>query len=240
MTIAKTMIESRTLDWTEAMPRCLFIPHATDDEWKKTRCRYICASDTANILGCGFRDNVSVWQDKMGVGKFDPSPAVAELMEKGRNAEEHIRELFAIDRSIDRMYDGTRVMIVNKDIKDKNGNPFMACTLDAWAKDSIGNLIVEIKRSESPKQFGDEMPMKYRAQVLKQMIVTGIERAVLVAHISYIKPEGTRSCYTKEYWIGANDIGVKNDMDGIVKEETDFWNRYVIERRKPPRIMPNI
>lgn len=212
-------------------------------KWLEERVSYLCASETASVIGCGFNDNVWLWKKKTGLTPAvdDISdPEVVRKMEAGSESESHIRELFAIDHDCT-VTDGTGILIINQEHKGKDGKPFMACTLDAVCEDVTRSpFILEIKRSESPKLFGDTPPMKYRAQVIKQMIVTGIRRACLVARIVWRDRGGFVHVNEKEYWFNADDIGVSNDMEQLIKVETDFWNDYVLERKEPPLILPSI
>ena len=34
------------------------------EEWLNERVGYICASETANLIGCGFNDNIWLWKKK--------------------------------------------------------------------------------------------------------------------------------------------------------------------------------
>lgn len=226
--------------WKPVMRNCSIHLFGSDELWKRARRQYLCASETASVLGIGFRSALSIWKEKvLGECDFEPSPALEDLMARGSKAEAHIRELFAIDHGFDKVYDGTHALIVNNMIMSDSGNPFMACTLDAWAHDATGEpLIIEIKRSESPKMFGETPPPKYYAQVLKQMIVTGIRRAWLVAHVSYFMPDGRHKAYFAEYLISADDESVENDMRGIVEKERRFWSDCVEKKKRPATVIP--
>lgn len=227
--------------WMNAMPSCYFLRFGDRQTWLEARRKFLCGSDTANVLGIGFRDNVSVWEDKTKVNSATKiQESAIELMEKGSEAEEHIREMWCIDNDIRDVYDGTGTLIVNRDILDSNGNAFMACTLDSWGNNGKDDFILEIKRSESPRQWGQFPPIKYRAQCLKQMIVTGIRYAYLVAYITFTSNEGKRSRYMREYLFDANDNDVKNDMGGIISDENRFWNEYVLKNKRPPKRIAEI
>lgn len=217
--------------------------HCKDEsEWKELRTGYLCASEAACLLGIGFHDNIWLWKQKVGMGE---NPNFSEqsiaLMNKGRKNEPLSREQWAIDTG-HAVYDGTMKLVVNTNILDDKGNPFLACTLDAVGDCAeIGLYDIELKRGENIKMFSDRdnMPAKYRAQVLHQMLVTGLKHAVLVARIVWWDRNG-RNVVERQYWIDADDPDTQWDMDKLLVAESRFWNRYVLPKVMPPRILPSI
>ena len=211
-------------------------------DWKEQRKKYLCASEAACVLGIGFQDNIWVWEQKTGRGKEPKfSDQALALMDRGKRNEPLSREQWAIDTGIE-VFDGTLKLIINTDILDANGNPFLACTLDAIGKRVDGVLYdIELKRGESIKVFADpvNMPDKYRAQVLHQMIVTGLQDAVLVARIVWWESDG-RHVVERQYWLHASDPDTKYDMEQLVEAERKFWNKYVLTGVRPARLLPNI
>lgn len=209
----------------------------TREDWLKTRKMYICGSDAASVIGIGFKTNIELFEDKTSSEIKDIEPN--ELMIKGSISEKYIRELYGIDHDCD-VYDGTGILLVNtRDIV--NGFPFMACTLDAICVDrNTGELsILEIKRSEYTI-YEDEMPLKYRAQVLHQMYVTGIYNSILKARCIYGRREdGTIKVIEKEYPLSMYDDSAKYDMKILKDKEEEFFNR-INEKKRPARILPSI
>lgn len=229
-------------------PSCKAVTFDSEEKWLEARRRYLCASDTPCVLGIGFRSNVDIYSDKTGTTEWVPTRAVESAMIKGKQSEPRVRDQFAIDHGeYKAVYDGTGIMLVNTSIKDKNGKPFMAATLDGFFVDSYDvPHILEIKRTESWRLFGATLPLAYRAQVLKQMIVTGTRYATLVARIvkttqDYESSTGNflvnRSAEEIEYCIDAQDEHAAYDMKCILAKEREFWNEYVIERKQPPLIL---
>lgn len=211
-------------------------------DWKKQRKKYLCASEAACVLGIGFQDNIWLWEQKTGRGsepKF--SEQALALMDRGKRNEALSREQWSIDTNHE-VYDGTMKLIVNADILDANGNPFLACTLDAVGKCDVGLYDIELKRGESIKVFSDpvNMPDKYRAQVLHQMIVTGLQHAVLVARVVWFESDCKRHVVEREYWLHADDPDTKYDMEQLLEAERKFWNKYVLTGVRPARLLPNI
>lgn len=227
---------------------CKAVTFHSEEKWLEARREYLCASDTPCVLGIGFRSNVDIYTDKTGAPEWVPTRAVESAMLKGKQSEPRVRDQFAIDHGeYKSVYDGTGIMLVNTSIKDKNGKPFMAATLDGFFVDSEDvPHILEIKRTESWRLFGETLPLAYRAQVLKQMIVTGARFATLVARIvkttqSYGLQTGNlfanRRAEEIEYCIDAQDERAAYDMKCILAKEREFWNEHVIERKQPPLIL---
>ena len=69
----------------------------THDEWLSARCAGIGGSDAACVLGMNkYKTNVQLWKEKTGITvpkDISDKPAVAY----GKQAEFHLRELFALD-----------------------------------------------------------------------------------------------------------------------------------------------
>lgn len=230
-------------EWSDTFnskKHCRLVFCGSEEAWLRERQNYICASEAANLIGVGFRDNVSVWEDKIGIGKPIEQN---ELMEKGKKAEAHIRDLWAIDHEVE-VYDGTHVVCVRTDMLDVNGNSFMSATLDGWFIDSDGEpCILEIKRSESPKVFlKDECPQRYTAQIFHQMAVTGFKKACLVAHICWAENYSAKELLStrREYWFDGNDDTISRDINLLTDIEKKFWHKYVLTKTRPPKLLPAI
>lgn len=236
-------IDAQTFDidgWKE-LQNCSIYHCDTEDEWKKARKNYITASESACVLGIGFHDNVWLWEEKIGVKHADDfSSQTLNLLHKGKVNEPLSREQWANETG-HTVFDGTLNLVVSDKHKDKLDHSFMAATLDAIGIDENGKpYVIELKYSESPKTFRDGMPPKYRCQVLKQMIVTGLDRAVLIARIVWLDLDGHRHVTEKEFWLDANDPDVAYDMEQLVKAETHFWNDFVLEKKRPPLLLPSL
>ena len=223
---------------------CLVLTFESEEKWLAKRREFLCASDTAAILGIGFKSNQTIWEDKCDPEavkkRAHVSPQVEMAMAKGKLSESHVRNQYMIDYGIT-VFDGTNMLLIDTKHLDSNGNPFMAATLDAWFMSSGENsvpTILEIKRTESWKTFGANPPLGYRAQVLKQMIVTGAKKAVLVGRSVLFGKGPYREVTEREYRFDADDPAVKRDMDGILQEEYKFWHEYVLPKKMPPLILP--
>lgn len=236
------------LDYVESVfPNCMAMTFRSEEEWLMKRRSFLCASDTPSILGIGFRSNVAVWEDKCdpdAVKRRRPPSADAERrMRMGRLSEPHVRDQFGIDTNLP-VFDGTNILVVNTSMLDSRGEPFMAATLDGFAALPNGDvMLLEIKRTESWSAFGANIPLGYRAQVLKQMIVTGAKSAVLAARCVRFNnvpdsPLNLRNVQETDYCITL-DEQAKYDMECIVKAERQFWENHVVARKKPDLFIPD-
>ena len=230
-------------EWHEVFgDRCMILDCPTKEKWLELRRNFICASESACLLGLGFHTNYEIWQDKTGV-----EPIVVnenEVMHKGTLNESLSREQFAIDHDC-KVLDGTNKLVVDMEHLDKNGDPFMAATFDAIGIGADGNPFdIEFKRSESYKLFAspDAMPDKYRAQVVKQMIVGGFNLACLHARVVNTNPHDARvkKIYERDYWLDASTDDVSYDMEQLVEVETKFWNEHVLTRDPPATVLPRL
>jgi predicted phage-related endonuclease len=210
-----------------------------EKEWLERRRQYICGSEAADIIGCGFKSNIDVYKDKTGSGiQMHFNPEMEKIMQKGSDSEIDILRLYGIDHDVE-VISGTRCLCINNRILTSTKQvPFIACTLDGIALYDKEPTIIEIKRSTSPNIYKDNInpPIKYRAQVLHQMLVTGIKKAVLVARVVWFDSDNNRRVTEKEYKFNADDDDVRNDMNGLLCAETAFWHNNVLLNVEPPMI----
>lgn len=225
------------LEFVESVfPDCMALTFASEDGWLKKRREFICASDTPSLLGVGFRSNISVWEDKCdpeAVKRRKPvGSQVERSMKLGKLSEQFVRDQLSIDWQ-KAVFDGTNILMINTRILDENGDPFLAATLDGFMLSDDGRpIIVEIKRTESWKAFGATPPIGYRAQVLKQMLVTGASNAILVAR-TVMYENNRRSAKETEYYFDKSNGQDYYDMQCIEKLEREFWNNNILKKKKP-------
>ena len=181
-------------------------------DWLFARKEHIGASDASAVLGlCPWRTNVQLWEEKMS--DEEPVEIVNPNIERGIKSEPHIRELYAIE-SGDSVQDGTGIMLVS------NKHRFMSCTLDGACIDKDGKpYILEIKSVNWTRKWsrGNSIPDYYFIQLLHQMVVTGWDKAVLLARI--IMPVGDE-VVTRKYIVNRDDVGAL--MDGLIEKESEF------------------
>lgn len=209
----------------------------THDEWLECRKKGIGGSDAACVLGANkYKSNVQLWKEKTGILQpedISDKPAVMY----GKNAEYHLRELFALDfPNYDIEYHEYRMYANDK-------YPFIYATLDGELTDRNTNSkgILEIKtttinNSSQWSEWDDGIPQNYYIQVLHQMLATGYEFVILKAHIRYFK-NGDLYTSTRHYSIIRSEE--KESMDMLLKAEIEFWE-HVKNKSEPALILPDI
>lgn len=181
-------------------------------DWLFARKGHIGASDAAAVVGLSpWMTNVQLYDDK--TSPFDVKEIKSAMIERGVRSEPHIRELYAIE-SGDAVQDGTGIMLVS------NEHRFMSCTLDGACIDKDGKpYILEIKSVNWTRKWsrGYSIPNYYFIQLLHQMVVTGWDKAVLLARI--IMPSGDE-VITRKYIVNRDDV--KLLMTGLIEKESEF------------------
>ena len=208
------------------------------EEWLRCRMKGIGGSQAGAAIGKNkYMSNVELWEIKTGRKKPDDiseKPAV----KYGKNAEEHIRAIFALDypeHGID--YHEFR-MYANED------NPWLYATLDGeltnkriGAKGILEIKTATIMNSMQWKEWDNSIPDSYYIQLLHQLLATGWEFAILRAYIRHFNKNNELVATVKDYTIKRKDV--EEDMDYLLKKEKEFW-QYVVDDKRPPLILPSI
>ncbi len=208
----------------------------THDEWLECRKKGIGGSDAACVLGMNkYKSNVQLWREKTGILQpkdISDKPAVVY----GKNAESHLRKLFALDfPNYEIEYHEYRMYANDK-------YSFIYATLDGELIDKNGQKgILEIKTTtiNNSNQWGEwdgGIPDNYYIQVLHQMLATGYDFVIVKAHIRYFK-NGDLYTSTRHYRIDRDEE--KESMDMLLKAEIDFWE-HVQNKSEPALILPKI
>lgn len=216
----------------------------TYEEWLKARLSGIGASEAAAIIGRSpWLDNVELWRRKTGRSTA-PDISNNEAVKYGHDAEGPIRELFALDYA-DRYevsYGGAFDLVKHPE------HDFIFATLDGrlQERETGRRGVLEIKTTsivrsmQKEKWWGPDgpcIPMQYYCQVLHQLIVTGFDFAVLHSQLKYNYGDDIRS-ERRTYTIERDDV--QDDIDYLLTEEINFWNKYVLEDKQPPLILPEL
>lgn len=210
----------------------------TREEWLRCRMNGIGGSQAGAAIGKNkYMSNVELWEIKTGRKKPDDisdKPAV----KYGKNAEEHIRAIFALDNPqyiID--YHEFR-MYANDD------EQWLYATLDGELthKETSERGILEIKtatimNSMQWKEWDNSIPDSYYIQLLHQLLATGWDFAILRAYIRHFNKSNELVATVKDYTIKRKDV--EEDMDYLLMKEKEFW-RYVVDDKRPPLILPSI
>lgn len=221
---------SKTVEWKS---------YETREEWLKNRTSTIGGSDAGVILGvCPWKSNVELWEEKVGLRKpADVSDNA--LVEYGTKAEEHLRNLFALD------YPQYEVIYAPNNIWTNSKYPFAHASLDGWmiekGVDRCG--VLEIKtatissKAQKEKWAGNHIPQNYYAQILHYFIVTEADFAILKAQLKYEVEGEEPFLHTKHYRIDYVDVA--EDVDFLAEKEREF-DKLIRTNTRPNTVLPEI
>lgn len=209
--------------------------YKTAAEWLEARTSYIGGSDAACILGENpWKTNVQLWEEKIGRRKPDDL-SDNPLVEYGKKAEEHLRNLFALDFPEYKIHYEPNNMLTNHRF------PFAHASLDGCIEDQSGRLgILEIKTATisgaaQKAKWKDGIPQNYYIQVLHYLMVTEFEFAIVKAQLKFEMPDGELFLHTRHYTIHRNE----EEIAYLAEKEAEF--AACIETRTPPAlILPEI
>lgn len=206
------------------------------EEWLKMRTSYIGGSDASCVVGMNpYKTNVDLWEQKTGRSKpenIDDNPFV----EYGRNAEDYLRELFALD------FPQYEVKYCENNIWLNDKYPFGHASLDGWLMDEIGRFgVLEIKttnilQSIQKEKWNHRIPDNYYIQVLHYMIITEADFAVLKAQLKY-DYDGEIFLTTKHYQIERAEV--LDDIEYLIDAEKRFYQA-IKDDRRPSLLLPDV
>lgn len=207
------------------------------EEWLSMREKVgIGGSEAGTVLGYNkYMSNVDLWKVKTGRAKAEDisdKPAV----KYGKQAEEHLRELFKLDFPEYVVDYHEFYMYVNDKYK------WLFATLDGEITDENSKRgILEIKtttirNSTQWEDWDNRIPNVYYAQVLHQLAATGWDFVILKAHIRYNK-NGDLAATERHYRIDRTDVTA--EIEYLIQQEQAFVNA-VNNDTMPPLILPEI
>lgn len=203
------------------------------EEWLEKRTSYVGGSEAAALVGKNpYMTNIDLYRIKTG------QQAKADIDDKdyviyGRNAEEHLRALFALD------YPQYKVDYIDNNMWLNDQYPFAHASLDGWLTDPEGRKgILEIKttnilQSMQKEKWDHRIPDNYYCQVLWYLGVTGFEFAVLKAQLKY-DYDGDIFLTTKHYYIDRADV--QDDIDYLMQRGAAFAE-YIEKGKEPPLVI---
>lgn len=152
-----------------------------------------------------------------------------ELIEYGRKAEEHLRELFKLKHKSEYRIDYNAFKVYRND-----KTPFMTSTLDGLITRLVDGKFgsyecktVCVRSKQALESWNSKIPNGYYCQVLQQMYTAGLDFAIVNAELRF--PDNNSEI--REYLIERENV--QADIDFIVKKAKEFW-RYVETDKKPP------
>ena len=204
------------------------------EEWLNKRTSFVGGSEAAALVGKNpYMSNIDLWQIKTG------QQAKADIDDKeyviyGRNAEEHLRALFALD------YPQYEVKYVDNNMWLNDRYPFAHASLDGWLieKETGRKGILEIKttnilQSMQKEKWDHRIPDNYYCQCLWYMGVTEFDFAILKAQLKY-DYAGDVFLTTKHYHMDRAEV--QEDIDYLMQRGESFAE-YVRARKEPPLVI---
>ena len=202
----------------------------TKEEWLEYRKKRITATKVSAILGKSkYLTSSDVYE--LLVGIKEESIVENERMKKGSLAEEHIRQLFLI-----RHLGKYELIPIEKDnyvffVDDTHNFIGSSCDGELIEVETGKEGVIEIKFFDgllNSKEFTKETIREdCYIQVIHELGVTKKDFAVFIVALNY---EDTM--FLREYFIQKEDV--QEDIDYVVKEVVDFYNKYVVTGKKPP------
>lgn len=152
------------------------------EDWLENRRKWIGASESAAILGCGYANQNALTVYASKVAENPSSFESSEAMIVGSLIEPGLLKIFSHFSGL-----GARLETPHT-VRTTAEYPWIVATLDALTDDDIP---VELKNVDSrlfSQWEDDECPLKFQVQCQHQMLCTGAERAYLFGLIGGNKP----------------------------------------------------
>lgn len=207
----------------------------TKEEWRKNRTR-LGGSDAAAVLGQSpHMSNVELWEIKTGMREQEDI-SEKPYVKYGTEAEKYLRALFALD------FPQYEVLYEENNLWLNDRYPFAHASLDGWLVDQHGRKgILEIKTAR-PKngEWGDEIPQHYFIQVLHCLMVTEFDFAIIKSQIKYDFSDDVDEVKAQTIHRLIERSDYEADIQYLAEQEKLFWDNYVIPKRRPDRLLPEI
>lgn len=212
--------------------------YQTESEWLEARQSFIGGSDAACIIGLNpWKSNLELWREKTGRRQPD-NLADNELVRYGKEAEEHLRALFALD------YQKRGYMVSYQEFNmwTNDKYPWAHASLDGWIVDHVHERlgVLEIKTatlnsSAQSEKWRNGIPINYFTQILHYLAVTGADFAILSAQLK-VDIEGEEiEARTRRYRLD-RDEHVQKQIDFLMEQERKFAE-YVKTDTEPPLLL---
>ncbi len=123
--------------------------------------------------------------------------------------------------------------------------PWMLYSPDGllYDKETGQRGILEIKttnilQSMQREKWKDRIPDNYYCQVLHGLNVTGFDFVILKAQLKTEWQDGTVKLDTRHYKITREEI--LDDLNWLLTNEKEQWEKYYIGNNEPPTLLPEI
>lgn len=208
-----------------------------EQDWLEARKSGIGGSEVAAILGISpYKTNIELWEEKTG-RRESKNISDNPFVQYGKQAEEHLRALFALDfPQYEISYDQYKIFRNPK-------YPFVLATLDGYLTDYEKGRqgVLEIKTAEILQsaqwaKWKDKIPDQYYCQCLHQLLATGFDFVILKAQLKSNYNDNLR-IDTRHYTIERSEV--REDIEYLLAKEIEFWS-YVERDIMPPLKLPSI
>ena len=217
------------------------ISYKDHEHWLKGRKRGIGGSDASAVVGYNpYKSNVDLWEEKTGL-KQAPDISDKPYVQYGHDAEPLLVKLFELD------YPDYEVNYNdNYRVNYNDKYPFIFCTRDCdliekntGIKGALEIKTTEILSSMHREKWDNQIPDNYYCQVLQYFITDPELQFVWVkAQIKSDFGNGDIKLTTKHYYFTRQQCA--DDMEWLLQNEIDFWQKYVETNKRPNRLLPNL
>lgn len=216
-------------------------------EWLEERKKGIGGSDAAAIIGQNpYMTNVELWEIKTG-RKEQEDVSEKEAVKFGVAAEDHLRQMFALDYP--------KYYVTHEEFKtyQNKKHPFIRGSFDGEITDGESGRsgVLEIKtgtirRAADWVKWGGKdfkeirIPQNYYIQILHYFLTReDFEFAVLKARLTELNYNGAmfNNVHIRHYFIDRQNC--LPDLDYLYEKEEEFWG-YVERDERPPLILQGV
>ncbi len=203
-----------------------------ENEWLDFRKGKISGTLSAAIVGLSpYTSTTQAYELLVGESEWKDISS-KDCVIKGKKAEDHIRALFALDHP---EYEVQGNSINGWDVVVSEKYNFIMATPDGFLKNLLTGKkgVLEIKTCamintyQKEKWSKDKIPENYYCQVLQEMYCTDADFGVLVAELMYDNNLTMRRVYI------FNREDVQQDIDFLIEQEIEFYNKHVIPKVRP-------
>lgn len=205
----------------------------SEQEWLEARKGKITSTLASAILGLNpYMTSIDAWEILVGI-KEPQDISDKPYVQYGKNAEPYIRKLFLLNHpELEIVEEENWVLYVD------DTYPFLAASGDGMYKhiksQTLGTIEVkttEVVASSQRETWRGGLPNSYYIQCLMEMQCMKTDETTLIAELKY----AVDSIWRKEYYIKKEDV--KEDIDLLINTLVDFYNKYVVTKKRPPLVL---
>lgn len=213
----------------------MFIDCKNEKEWLARRINFLTASDAGNYCGLNPYDRngkLTLWEEKTGLRKR-PDLSSREAVRFGKEAEEHIRQIFMLRHpEFTLQYDQYGLYV-------SDDHPYMAATLDGLLlnKENAMHEIFEgktatVRTAEALREWtSGNLPINYWCQILHQSECVKWASGIWVVALVFLEWRPEESLFLQLHF-DVRDPEFVKDRTEVVNHATEMW-QMITQRRRP-------